>query len=133
MVVAVVFAATLPFVGKAFHVDDAYFLSLAQEIPKHPLDPYAGAAGLDRGDYAIFSGEGRAPSTFEAMSHPPLVPCVLAAAGTLFGYREAPLHLTFLAFALAAALAFHELAPPPPWPPRCCSWARPSSSSRRTA
>jgi Dolichyl-phosphate-mannose-protein mannosyltransferase len=107
---AVVLLSALPFAGRAFHMDDAYYLSLAREIPRHPLDPYAGSAGLDGGDYAIFAGEGRADSTFDAMSHPPLVPYVLALAGGLFGQRETALHVALLVFPLGAALAFLELA-----------------------
>src|SRR5438270_5558613 len=40
LLVVVTTAALAPFLNKAFHIDDPLFLWMAQQIAKHPLDPY---------------------------------------------------------------------------------------------
>jgi 4-amino-4-deoxy-L-arabinose transferase-like glycosyltransferase len=107
----VTFALTLPFSGRAFHVDDAFFIDAARGVLAHPLRPYAGTAALDDIDYRVFARLGEAPTTFVALSHPPLVPYVIAAvAATAGGIGERTQHLAFAFFALLATWAQHRLA-----------------------
>src|SRR2546422_5508119 len=40
LLVLITAAALAPFLNKAFHIDDPLFLWMAQQIAKHPLDPY---------------------------------------------------------------------------------------------
>ena len=40
ILIAVTIAALAPFLNKAFHIDDPLFLWMAQQIVKHPVDPY---------------------------------------------------------------------------------------------
>lgn len=111
LVGALVALTTLPFAGKAVHVDDVYFLEVAANILKDPLRPFAGAVALEDIDYRVFAETGRCPTTFASMSHPPLVPYAMALVAHLYGgFREPPLHLAFALFALGAAFAMYDLA-----------------------
>lgn len=90
----VVGGITLPFIYKAFHLDDTIFIRLAEEMLRDPL-----ALGLpDHG----FGGD------FFSLyidTHPPLIAGYLAVLLKIFGgASEAGLHLGFIFFpALAAA------------------------------
>jgi hypothetical protein len=111
IVAGVILALTLPFLGKPVHVDDVYFIEVAQNILRNPLRPFAGAVGLEDIDYRVFAASGRCPSTFPSMSHPPLVPYVIALAAALArGFSEPWLHLAFVPFAVMAGLAMCSLA-----------------------
>lgn len=111
MAAAIVALTTLPFAAKAAHIDDVYFLEVARNILKDPLRPFAGAVALEDIDYLVFAEAGRCPTTFDSMSHPPLVPYVMALVAWLAGgFKEVPLHLTFVLFAMGAALAMYDLA-----------------------
>ena len=111
LILALVLGFTLPFSGKAFHIDDVYFVEVARNVLRDPLRPFSGAVALEDIDYRVFARRKECPSTFEAMAHPPLVPYALAAiAGSTGGLRERSLHFGFLVFALVAAAAMYDLA-----------------------
>jgi Dolichyl-phosphate-mannose-protein mannosyltransferase len=111
IVCALVLLTTLPFAGKAAHIDDVYFLEIAENVLRDPLRPFAGAVALEDIDYRVFASAGRCPDTFASMSHPPLVPYVMALIARAAGeFREVPLHLGFDLFALGAAFAMYDLA-----------------------
>src|SRR6266550_1640238 len=40
LAIAAVIAALVPFLNKAFHIDDPLFLWMAQQVSQHPADPY---------------------------------------------------------------------------------------------
>ena len=110
-VLALLAVLSVPFWGKAFHIDDAFFLAVAENVRRDPLRPFAGAAALDDIDRRVFGRLGTAPNTFETLSHPPLVPCVIAAvAAAGGGAREWPEHAAFFGFALLAACSQYQLA-----------------------
>lgn len=101
---------TLPFVSKAFHIDDAAYIELAE-----------GGTALDERDRVVFAAEGRPPDAYEAMAHPPLVPSLIAVGARVAGgVREVPQHLLFAAFPVVAAVSLYRLAahlrPDPLWP-----------------
>ncbi len=111
LILGLLLAFTLPFSGKAFHIDDVYFVEVAQNILRDPWRPFAGAVALEDIDYRVFAGEKECPNTFDAMAHPPLVPYAIAAiAAATGGPRERSLHLGFLVFAVVAAAAMYDLA-----------------------
>src|SRR5216110_1347711 len=83
-------ALTLPFSGKAFHVDDPFYIAVARNLRAHPLDPYAGSVAMDDIDRRVYAAHGEAPSTFATLSHPPLVPYVIAAVAAAGGFAETP-------------------------------------------
>lgn len=95
-----VIACLLPFVNKAFHIDDPLFLWAAQHIAKHPFDPY----GFNVVWYRI-----EMPMS-EVTKNPPLACYYAALAGYLGGWSERSLHVAFLLPAVAAILGTYLLA-----------------------
>lgn len=92
--------AFLPFVGKAYHIDEPLFLAPARHIlgdPLHPLD-------------FEFNWYGRAVPMSEINNTPPLTLYALAAGLKLTGGAELPMRLLFLPFDLLAALSLYLLA-----------------------
>jgi dolichyl-phosphate-mannose-protein mannosyltransferase len=111
IVLGVVLALTVPFTAKPVHIDDVYYIEVARNVLRDPLRPLAGAVALEDADYRVFATQGRCPSTFTSMSHPPLVPYVIAlAAWVAGGFSERWLHLAFVPFAIAASLAMYSLS-----------------------
>jgi hypothetical protein len=83
----------LPFVNKAFHVDDPLFLWTAQQIQKHPLDFYG---------FPVHWYDTEMPMA-EVTKNPPLASYYLAGIASITGYNEIGLHLGFIPIAIAAA------------------------------
>jgi len=76
----------LPFLNKAYHIDDTLFVYAAQHILKAPFDFY----GLTVHWYVT-------PQPMsEVMQNPPLQSYILALAGGLFGWHEYTLHSAML-------------------------------------
>ncbi len=93
-------ACLLPFLGKAFHMDDPLFIWTARHIQSRPLDFYG---------FSVNWGYAEMPMTTN-MQNPPLSSYYLALVGTLLGWSENALHFGFLAPALALILGTYELA-----------------------
>jgi 4-amino-4-deoxy-L-arabinose transferase-like glycosyltransferase len=100
ILVAATVACLLPFVGKAFHIDDPLFVWCARQIQSHPFDFY----GFN------LNWEGREASMSAVTQNPPLAAYCLALVGALFGWSEAALHAGFLLPAVAAVLGTYLLA-----------------------
>jgi hypothetical protein len=111
ILLALVVALGVPFWGKAFHIDDPFFIAIALNLRLHPLRPFDGAVALDDTDHRVFARVASAPNTFETLSHPPLVPYVIAATSVASGgLREVPQHAAFLLFSGVAAWFQYRLA-----------------------
>lgn len=92
--------ATLPFINKPFHMDDAGFLELAKIRTEEPFE-------VTIRDYVFFGEENERFID----THPPLVSSYLAILLTLAGTdSEAFLHAGFLVFPLIAAISMYFLA-----------------------
>jgi Dolichyl-phosphate-mannose-protein mannosyltransferase len=100
LLTVIVIAALAPFLNKAFHVDDPLFLWMAQQIVKHPLDPY----GFDV-NWSSFTR----PMADE-MQNPPLCSYYIAAVASLFGWNEPALHVGFLIWPSLSILGTFALA-----------------------
>jgi 4-amino-4-deoxy-L-arabinose transferase-like glycosyltransferase len=100
LVAGVTVILLLPFVGKAFHMDDPLFLEAARQIRSNPLDFY----GFRVNWY------GTEQPMWEVTKNPPLGSFFLALASSLGGWSEIVLHLAFLLPAAAAALGTLALA-----------------------
>lgn len=87
-VCVIALSATLPFLNKAFHIDDILYLRVADQILHTPLDPLAGVVLWDAED-------GQPASLFDTNYNPPLWNYVLAAAVATFAPDRAEwkLHL----------------------------------------
>lgn len=90
----------IPFLPKAFHIDDPLYLWAAKQILKSPFDFY----GFTVNWY------GYQQPIAQVINHPPLVPYLIAGAGKFFGFGEIALHLFFLIPAAAAATGTYFLA-----------------------
>ena len=90
----------LPFVHKAFHLDDTLFLIAAEQIARAPMDFY----GSDVNWY------GTTMRMANVMKNPQLASYYIAVAMSWFGASEIALHLAFLIPAMALAVGTLELA-----------------------
>ncbi len=99
-VVLVTVLCLLPFIGKAFHIDDPMFLWAAEQIQQDPLDFY----GFD------VNWEGITRPMAEVNKNPPLVSFYLAGATALLGWSEIAVHLAMLFPAVLLALGIYRLA-----------------------
>src|SRR5205814_3524405 len=95
-----VIAALIPFLNKAFHIDDPLFLWIAQRISTQPEDPYGFAANWYQSSQPMFS----------IMQNPPLSSYYMALAASLLGWSELAMHGAFLVPAVAAVLGMFFVA-----------------------
>jgi 4-amino-4-deoxy-L-arabinose transferase-like glycosyltransferase len=90
----------VPFCEKAFHIDDPLFVWAAQQIVKHPSNPYG---------FNVLWYASPLPMS-EVTKNPPLASYYSAAIGMVAGWSETPLHLAFLIPAIAVILGTYYLA-----------------------
>lgn len=90
----------VPFSGRAFHVDDPLFVWAAQNIAKHPLDPYGFQITWDTAPLRMA----------EITQNPPLASYYAALIGSVFGWSERALHLGFLLITVMLILGVWRLA-----------------------
>jgi len=95
-----VLACLVPFVGKAFNIDDTLFVWAAQHIAGHPLNPF----GFD------VNWENSTRPMWLVTQNPPLASYYIALIAGILGWSEASLHAGFLLVALAAILGTYVLA-----------------------
>src|SRR5262245_44528998 len=100
LLAALTVAVLLPFLNKAYAIDDPLFLWMAQQILRHPLDPYGGT---------VFWASVAQPM-WVAMQNPPLCSYYIAGIAFFAGLGEVVQHLAFLAPAIAAILGTAALA-----------------------
>ncbi len=89
----------LPFVGKAFHVDDSAFITYARVIAADPLRPF-------HGTYVYL---GKRITLFD-QPNPLLWPYLIAGVRMVFGESEVAMHLLNLPFAALALWGMQSLA-----------------------
>ena len=90
----------LPFIQKAFFIDDTLFLRAAEQIHRNPVDFY----GFNINWFGYTT-----PMT-EAFENPPLTSYFIALVALAGGWSEVALHGWFLLVALATAWGMYELA-----------------------
>lgn len=90
----------VPFVDKAFHIDDPVYLWVARQIRQHPADFF--------GFRAIWYT--RQEPMYDINKNPPGVSYGIAAASALLGENERRLHAAFLIPACALSLGVYLLA-----------------------
>lgn len=89
-----------PFSGRAFHVDDTLFIWAAQQIHRHPFDPYGFQLVWDVTH--VFMAQ--------TTQNPPLSSYYAAMSGSLLGWSERALHSGFILVAIALVLGTYRLA-----------------------
>src|SRR5437660_11263848 len=90
----------LPFSGRAFHADVTLFIWAAQNITKHPFNPYGFQLNWEFTQVRMS----------EVTQNPPLASYYMALAGSVVGWSERALHLAFLLPTLALVLGTYRLA-----------------------
>jgi 4-amino-4-deoxy-L-arabinose transferase-like glycosyltransferase len=90
----------LPFIDKAFHIDDPLYLWAARQIQHHALDFF----GFSVNWY------GRIDPFASIINNPPLFSYYLAAVAYIFGWSEAAMHLAVLVPLVALVLGTYQLA-----------------------
>lgn len=92
--------ALVPFLNKAFHIDDPLFLWMARQITSHPLDPYG---------FTVIWASSPQPM-WVCMQNPPLCSYFIALVASVAGWSEIALHTAFLSLSIAAVLGTFALA-----------------------
>ena len=90
----------LPFVAKAFHLDDPFYLWTGQQILTDPVDFYG---------YSVNWSGTEAPA-WVTNKNPPLVSYYMALVAFVFGWGEVTMHLAFLLPACLSSLCTFRLA-----------------------
>jgi len=99
-VVAAAIMVLLPFIGKAYHIDDTLFLWTAKHIITNPLDFY--------GFPANWYGYDLAMSTIN--QNPPLAAYLIALTASVGGWGEPVMHLAFMIPAVMLVFGTYHLA-----------------------
>lgn len=93
-------ACLLPFIGRAFDIDDPIFLWPAQQIAVGDARPLAATANW----------YGATSTLLDVTNHPLLWPAVLAGVGRIAGFGERAMHAATLVFAVVALLGTYAIA-----------------------
>ena len=100
IIIVITIASLLPFITKAFNVDEPLFLWTAQQIQINPLDFY----GFKVNWY------GTEADMSSINKNPPLVSYYIALVTSLFGWKETVIHAFFIIPAVALSVGIYFLA-----------------------
>lgn len=100
LIAALVVVSLLPFIGKAFHIDDPVVLLVANQILSDPLDFY----GL------TVNWSGFTTPVWLANNNPPLLSFYVAALAAVGGWGERALHVGMMAPAVVLAVGTYLLS-----------------------
>ncbi len=98
--IAAAVISLLPFLRRAFTIDDPLFIWMAEQILKHPLNPYG---------FQVHWGFGYNPMAV-VLQNPPLNSYFIAGVIAIGGLRETVLHAAFMLPAAAAAAGTYLIA-----------------------
>lgn len=93
LILLVVAVTALPFLNKAYTIDDPFVLAVTKQILETPLDPFAGT--IDWFGYES--------AMWEATTNPPLLSYYLAPFAAKFQFSEIALHAAMMLFLLLLA------------------------------
>jgi hypothetical protein len=99
VIVAAAAGCLLPFAGKPFHVDDPLFIWSAQQIHRHPFDPYGFTVNWDHINEPMW----------QVTQNPPLA-CYYAAAAGCIAWDEMTMHVAFLVPTIGTLWGTYRLA-----------------------
>jgi 4-amino-4-deoxy-L-arabinose transferase-like glycosyltransferase len=100
ILVIISLSCLLPFLNRAFHMDDPMYLWAARHIQSNPFDFYGFTVNWDD----------LARPMFSVMKNPPFASYYIAIVSSLFGWAEITLHTAFLIPAVAAVIGTYYLA-----------------------
>jgi 4-amino-4-deoxy-L-arabinose transferase-like glycosyltransferase len=90
----------LPFLGKAFHIDDTLFYYTAKQILTSPLDPYS----------FHVNWTGNTQKAYSFFSNPPGISYYIAFIIHVFGANEKVIHASYILFSLLSIFSMYFLA-----------------------
>ncbi len=93
LIVLVVAVTAVPFLNKAYHIDDPFVLAVSKQILETPLDPFAGK--IDWFGYES--------AMWEATTNPPFLSYYLAPFAAKFNFSEIALHSAMMLFLVLLA------------------------------
>lgn len=99
IIVFFVLLLSLPFLNKAFHIDDTAYIYVARQIIKDPLHPYS-----FNFDWSSQSG------LATHITNPPLVSYYIALIILFFGEKESVIHFFFILFPVIAGVSMFYIA-----------------------
>lgn len=100
MLATITLVCLVPFIDKAFYIDDPLFVWCARQIQSHPLDCYGFNVNWD----------GQEKPMAAVTQNPPLSAYYLALIGSLMGWSEIALHAGCLLPTLAVVFGTFYLA-----------------------
>jgi 4-amino-4-deoxy-L-arabinose transferase-like glycosyltransferase len=100
IVVSITTIGLVPFITKAFHIDDTLFLWCAKQIQANPVDFY----GFTVNWYGVQQ------PMFLINQNPPLVSYFISGVASLFGWTETVLHIAFLIPGVCFSIGMYFLA-----------------------
>lgn len=100
VIVLLLTAALAPFLDRALHLDDPFYVWVAQHIAQHPFDFYG----------FTLNWNGLDETVYEINKNPPGISYYLALAGSLFGWNEGTYHAALMLVAIAAGLGIYMVA-----------------------
>lgn len=98
--IVVVTLLLLPFISRAFHVDDPLFIWAAKHIQTNPADPYA----------FNVNWYGDIRPMWDVTKNPPITSYYIAGAASILGWSEVSLHIAFLFPSLAVVIGMFLIA-----------------------
>jgi 4-amino-4-deoxy-L-arabinose transferase-like glycosyltransferase len=99
--IAVLFLLVLvPFLGRAFHIDDPLFLWVAGQVQTHPGNPFGFSVNWYGGNMPVW----------DITKNPPFTSYYIALVAFIFGWSEPVLHLAFVAASIAVGIGTYLLA-----------------------
>ncbi len=98
--ILIIIICLVPFVDKAFHIDDPLFLWTAKQIGNHPADFYGFSVNWYGTEMAMS----------DITKNPPLASYYIAIVASIIGWSEIALHLAFLIPAIGVIIGTYLLA-----------------------
>ncbi len=100
VILFVVLLTSVPFLNKAYHIDDTVVLHVTQVILEHPLDPF----------YGDIDWFGYVGPLWETTTNPPFLSYYLAPFASIFDFSEIALHSAMILFLLLMAWGMVRLS-----------------------
>lgn len=100
LLITITVACLIPFVRKAFHIDDTLFLLSAKQVLTNPFDFFGFSTNWYGTDMPMY----------QITKNPPLASYYIAAIAALFGWSEIALHLAFMLPAVGVVVGSYYLA-----------------------
>jgi len=100
LIAVLMLGALLPFINRALHLDDPFYVWVAKHIAEEPLDFYGFTLNWNGIDETVY----------EINKNPPGISYYLAVVGSLFGWTERNYHLALMLISITTACGVYMVA-----------------------